>query len=410
MPDVAIIATGDELLFGTTVNTNSSFISSKFFGSNFKVLKHITIGDEINSIISSIKDALTAADVVITTGGLGPTDDDNTVEAICRILDLKSIVDEESNQKTLNFFKSMRLSPNRLDSKMSTVPENSYVIQNKSGLAPGFIIDLNNKVIIALPGVPSEAENMMLQSVLPYLKDKYSFFDNLKLTYIMSGIRESDINTMVNEVIQSESLIIGITSKSGICELIITGFSDDPVQKENVDLLVRNKFNKFILDFDAVSPEHELVILLKKRGLTLSTAESCTGGLISKRITDIPGSSEVYKGSIIAYSNDIKTGFLEVSDETLSVYGAVSENTAAEMATSIKKKFNTDISISTTGIAGPGGGSESKPVGTVCFGFKIKDNLQTHTRVIKGNRERVRTFSSLYAINFLRDFLKNSDF
>ncbi len=409
MPDVIIIATGDELLFGTTVNTNSSFISRLFFGSNFKVVKHITTGDEINSIVSSIQKSLDEADVVITTGGLGPTDDDNTVEAVCRVFNIKSVIDEESNRKTVNFFETMKFSPNRLDTKMSTVPENSYVIQNKSGLAPGFIVDSNDRILIALPGVPIETENMMLQNVISYLTEKYSFRNDLKLTYVMSGIRESDINTMITEMSLSESLVIGITSKSGICELIITGLSNDPEQKKNIDLKIREKFSKFLFVHNALSPEQELVLLLKEKGLTISTAESCTGGLIAKRITDIPGSSEVYKGSIIAYGNDIKNQFLDVSEETLRLYGAVSENTASEMASGIKKKFNSDISISTTGIAGPGGGSDEKPVGTVCFGFQINDTVQTFTRVIKGNRDRIRTFSSLYAINFLRDSLKKSN-
>jgi len=408
MTNVIIISTGDELLFGTTINTNSSFISSLFFGSNFKVLKHITVGDEIDSIVSAISKSVEEADVVITTGGLGPTDDDNTVEAVCRIFNTKIITDEESNKRTINFFKSMNLSANKLDSKMSTVPENSHVIQNRTGLAPGFIVVSKNKVVVSLPGVPSEASDMMLRGVLPYLKEKYSFSDNMKLTYRMCGIRESDINTMVNDLQLPDFLRIGITSKSGICDLILTDIKNDISQKKNIDLMIREKFDKYLLKNNTASPEEELVLLLKEQGLTISTAESCTGGLIAKRITDIAGSSEIYKGSIIAYSNDIKTEFLDVPANMLNLYGAVSENTAAAMVASIQKKFHTDISISTTGIAGPGGGSEEKPVGTVCFGFVIKDYQHTTTRVIKGNRERIRIFSSLYAINFLRDFLKNS--
>jgi len=171
--------------------------------------------------------------------------------------------------------------------------------------------------------------------------------------------------------------------------------------------LINDKFSKFLLRYNATSPEQELVYLLKEKNMTISTAESCTGGLIAKRITDIAGSSAVYKGSIIAYSNEVKEKFLNVSAETLSCYGAVSENTAAEMVSGLQSNFKTDIAVSTTGIAGPDGGTENKPVGTVCFGFIINDYCYTSTRVIKGNRERIRTFSSLYAINFLREYLKN---
>lgn len=407
MPAVIIISTGDELLYGTTLNTNSTFISSLFFGSNFKVIKHVTVGDDINSIVTSISESIDEADVIITTGGLGPTDDDNTVEAVCRVFKTNIVTDEESDKKTMDYFKSMNFSLNKLDSKMSTVPENSYVIKNKYGLAPGFVMESDGKIVISLPGVPAETEDMMVQRVIPYLKDKYSFHENMKLAYRMSGIRESDINTMVNEISLPDYLRIGITSKSGICDLIITGMSENLTEKDNIDSLIKSKFIKYILNYDAVSPEQELVFLLRDKGLTISTAESCTGGLIAKRITDIAGSSEVYKGSVVAYSNEIKTEFLGVSDDTLRIHGAVSENTAAEMAASVKKKFNTDVSISTTGIAGPGGGSDSKPVGTVCFGFAINEYRHTFTKQIRGNRDRVRTFSSLYAINFLRDYLKN---
>lgn len=407
MPAVLIIATGDELLYGTTVNTNSSFISSLFFGSNFNIIKHITVGDQIDSIVSSINRSMEEADIIIVTGGLGPTDDDNSVEAICRVFNLRTVIDEESNNRIFKFFESMKLSHNRLDSKMATVPENSYVIKNRTGLAPGFIVNLMDKVIISIPGVPAEAENMMLRDVIPYLEEKFSFHRDMKLTYRMSGIRESDINTMFNELSLPEFLRMGITSKSGTCDLIITGFSEDLIQKENVDLLIKHKFSNYLLSNNTSSPEEELVLLLKEKGLTISTAESCTGGLIAKKITDVSGSSEVYKGSIIAYSNEIKKKYLDVSGDTLDIYGAVSENTAAEMAASIQKKYNTDVSVSTTGIAGPAGGSEKKPVGMVCFGFQIKDYQHTFTKVIKGNRDRVRNFSSLYAINFLRSYLKD---
>jgi nicotinamide-nucleotide amidase len=409
MPDVIIISTGEELLQGTTINTNSSFISSLFFGTNFNVLKHIVVGDKLESIISSLKKSAEEADVVITTGGLGPTDDDNTVAAVCKVFRKNIITDEESDRKTIRFFQSMNLAPSRLDSRMSAVPEGAYVIQNRYGLAPGFIIKNQTTTVISIPGVPAEAENMMLSGVIPYLKNEFLFSENMKLTYRMSGIRESDINTMLNDLNLPVSLYAGITSKSGVCDLVITGIKEEIISKKEIDLLINSTFGKYLLRYDASSPEQELVLILKEKNLTISTAESCTGGLIAKKLTDIPGSSAVFKGSIIAYSNEIKENFLDVSPATLKQYGAVSENTAAEMASGIQKKFITDISVSTTGIAGPDGGSDIKPVGTVCFGFRINESQHTFTRIIKGNRDRVRTFSSLYAINFLRDYLKNSD-
>jgi nicotinamide-nucleotide amidase len=409
MPDVIIISTGEELLQGTTVNTNSSFISSLLFGTNFTVLKHIVIGDKIDSIISCLEKSVEEADIIITTGGLGPTDDDNTVAAVSRVLLKDVVIDEESDRKTSSFFQSMELSPSRLDSRMSAVPEGAYIIQNQSGLAPGFIIKNETTTVISIPGVPAEAENMMLYDVIPYLKKEFLFHEGMKLSYRMSGIRESDINTILNDINLPNSLNTGITSKSGVCDLVITGIHEEIISKTEIDLLINKKFENYLLGYNAESPEEELVLILKEKNMTISTAESCTGGLIAKKITDTPGSSAVFKGSIVAYSNEIKENFLDVSPETLNKYGAVSENTAGEMAAGIQKKFGTDISVSTTGIAGPDGGSRIKPVGTVCFGFRINNYQHTFTKTIMGNRDRVRTFSSLYAINFLRDYLKKID-
>lgn len=407
MPNVTIISIGDELLFGTTLNTNSAFISRLFFGSNFRVVRHETVRDDIDAIVTSINRAISETDIVITTGGLGPTDDDNTVEAVCKVLGVKPTIDQESLQKIEDYFRSIRFSFNRLDPKMASIPENTQVIRNNKGLAPGFISCIEDKLIISLPGVPEESETMITESILPLLKKKYSFKDDMKLLYRMSGIRESDINTTLNELKLPDECRIGITSKYGICDLILTGFDNYLNEMAHTDIVIREKFNKFILGNNAESPEEELVYLLKEKKLTISTAESCTGGLIAKRITDIPGSSEVFKGSIIAYSNDIKIKILGISKETLQVHGAVSEKTASEMVSSVNKMFDTDISISATGIAGPSGGSVSKPVGTVCFGFLTGDAIHNVTRTFRGSRERIRIFSSLYVINYLRNYLKN---
>lgn len=410
MPDIVIISTGEELLYGTTINTNSAFISRLFSGSNFKVLKHETVGDSIDLISECIKKSLEIADIVITTGGLGPTDDDNTVEAVCRVLNLKPLIHEDSLKKIEDYFRSIKFNLNRLDTKMASVPENTQVIINQAGLAPGFLALTHDKLIISLPGVPEEVEAMMTLDVIPYLKRKYNFKDNIILQYKMSGIRESDINTIFHDMALPDTYRIGITSRYGVCDLTVTCIDDQFHQKEITDKRIREKFNRFLLEHDAVSPEQELVYLLKNKCLTISTAESCTGGLIAKKITDVAGSSEVYKGSVVAYSNDIKINFLNVPEKTLEIYGAVSENTAVEMATAIQTMFDTDISIATTGIAGPGGGSDLKPAGTVCFAFRLKKDLHTTTRFFNGTRDRIRIFSSLYAINFIRNCLKKNSF
>jgi len=299
----------------------------------------------------------------------------------------------------------MNIRENSNDSKMITIPDDSIVLKNQKGLAPGFIIEDNNKILIALPGVPAEAEKMFDEEVLPYLKSRYNYQTGNRLMMKITGIRESDVNSKINSLRLDKEIKWGISAKSGICDLCFissgSGFSD----KGGLISVLNAEFKNYLIDKKFNSPEEELIYLLKQKNYNISTAESCTGGLIGKRFTDIPGSSEVYAGSITAYSNSIKTGLLNVQQSTLEKYGAVSEETAAEMVLGVRKLFNTDIGISVTGIAGPGGGTKDKPVGTVCFGFYINKELITRKEFFAGDRDRIRIFSSLYAINFLRRYL-----
>jgi len=405
MIKTVIITTGDELLHGTTADTNSSFISWRLFGTDLNVVKHITVGDQLESIIDAINDSLQSSELLIMTGGLGPTDDDNTVEAVSKVFKKNIVIDNQSEKKMFGFFQSMNIRENSNDSKMITIPDDSIVLKNQKGLAPGFIIEDNNKILIALPGVPAEAEKMFDEEVLPYLKSRYNYQTGNRLMMKITGIRESDVNSKINSLRLDKEIKWGISAKSGICDLCFissgSGFSD----KGGLISVLNAEFKNYLIDKKFNSPEEELIYLLKQKNYNISTAESCTGGLIGKRFTDIPGSSEVYAGSITAYSNSIKTGLLNVQQSTLEKYGAVSEETAAEMVLGVRKLFNTDIGISVTGIAGPGGGTKDKPVGTVCFGFYINKELITRKEFFAGDRDRIRIFSSLYAINFLRRYL-----
>jgi nicotinamide-nucleotide amidase len=402
MKKAVILTTGDELLHGATTDTNSSFISWHLFGTDIIVIKHITVGDNIDLIISGLSESFVNADCVIVTGGLGPTDDDNTVEAVCRIFNRSIISDEQAENRMTDFFKSMKIRINDSDYKMATVPSGSIVLKNTKGLAAGFIIEDNMNTLIALPGVPAEAEKMFIEEVLPYFRNRYNYNTGNRLMIKLTGIRESDINTKINNLHLDDKITWGISAKQGVCDLCFisadSGFSD----KEKIRAIINNEFKGFIIGENYTSPEDELINILKQRRLTVSTAESCTGGLIGKRFTDVPGSSEVYAGTITAYSNSIKTDMLGVKEETLSKFGAVSEETAAEMVLGISRLFKTEVGISVTGIAGPAGGTKDKPVGTVCFGFLINNEIITRREFFNGDRDRVRIFSSLYAINFLR--------
>jgi len=404
---VIIITTGDELLYGTTADTNSAYISSAFYGTNLRVIRHVTVSDSIEDITGALTGALAEAEVVILTGGLGPTDDDNTVESLCRLLGIRAVPEPGHLEKMKIFFSSMNMPDRELDIKMVSLPEGSRALANRAGLAPGFIIERDGRTIISLPGVPAEMEPMFTAEVMPYITEKYGLERKPLLSYRISGIRESEINAMLRDILSGLDVRFSITPKSGVCDLILVPSEGCPLSPPDLEARIKEAFRAFLIADSMGSPEEELVSLLKEKGMTISTAESCTGGLLAKRITDIAGSSEVFTGSVVAYSNSMKVNILGVKERTLEHYGAVSEKTAGEMASGLKRCTGSDICISITGIAGPSGGTAEKPVGMVCFGFIIKEREFTVTRVFSGSRERVRTFASLYVLNRLRNELRS---
>jgi len=403
---VTIITTGEELLQGATLDTNSRFLSSRFSGTNFDVLRHMTIGDGIDDIINALSESFNYSDITIITGGLGPTDDDNTVEAICRILNSRPVHNEASKKKMENFFSSMKIQIRDSDYKMISLPETSIPLDNPRGLSPGFIMNGENKIVIALPGVPDEMTAIFDNHLIKYLEEAIGFAKGMTLSYKICGIRESEVNRIINEIALPDNIKWGISARHGLSDLVFISKLENFINKNGLDATIKDKFKEYLLADGFNSPEEELIYILREKGYTISTAESCTGGLIGKRITDIPGSSDVYTGTITAYSNRIKTDILGVNSLTIGTFGAVSEETAGEMVKGAADKMMTATAISTTGIAGPGGGSENKPVGTVCFGFYINGEVLTKTLNLGGNRDRIRNFSSIFAANYLRKKLK----
>ena len=403
---VTIIATGEELLQGTTVDTNSSFLSSSFFGTNFKVLRHITTGDTQDDIKKNILSSISDSDIVIITGGLGPTDDDNTVEALCSVFNTIPVYDETSRDRMEKFFSSMNVQIRESDYKMISIPGNSVSLGNPRGLAPGFIISSKDKLVISLPGVPEEMSEIFDTALTEYLEKNIGFTRGMNLFYKVCGIRESETNRIIRGLNLPPEIKWGISAKQGISDLVFTCAFENFINKNEIDVTIKDTFKDYILDPAFSSPEEELISLLNQSGNSISTAESCTGGLIGEKITDVAGASSVYYGTVTAYSNEAKTMLLDVDSDIINTFGAVSEETAGAMAKGASLKFKSSISVSTTGIAGPGGGSKEKPVGTVCFGFFINGKIITSTQLINGTRERVRIFSAIYAVNYLRKILK----
>jgi nicotinamide-nucleotide amidase len=407
MKGVTVLCTGNELLYGSTQNTNSGFISERLFPLELRVRMHLVVGDDIDELERALRYALNSSDIIIVTGGLGPTDDDNTIAALKRICGFTVTVDERSKDKMAKYFMNMGMSISGADLKMVEVPSGARILSNTYGIAPGFIIQKEENIIIALPGVPGEMAEMMDASVIPFIKKEYNIRQRKNVSIRVIGMKESEINEIVKSMdIELTRLEWAITAKQGITTVT---FAQKPPVSFDADGIVSEAerlFGDRLLDPSFECPEEEVIQLLREQGMTVAAAESCTGGLVSKRLTDIPGSSDVFTGSVIAYSNRVKVEELGVPEEKLARYGAVSEEVAAEMAYGVRTILGTDIGVSITGIAGPGGGTDLKPVGTVCFGLADANGAKSYTRTVSGNRERVRVFASLIAIENLRKYLK----
>lgn len=405
MKTVSVLSTGNELLYGTTMDTNSGTICAMLFPLDLRVVTIVGAGDDIEGIVRSVRYCLAVSDIVIMTGGLGPTDDDNTIAALGRIFKFDVVNDDASRERMELFFSKLGKPVSHGDLKMTEVPASAIVLENPTGLAPGFILREGDRTLISLPGVPREMSAMMEKAVIPYLTGEYGITARRSAAFRVIGMKESDVNAaIVSMKPEGRGIEWGITAKEGIATVTMVE-NGGVLDRLSLGEEMRGLFGVRLLGSGYERPEEEVLSLLRELHLTLASAESCTGGLISKRLTDIPGSSDVFAGGVVSYANDVKVRVLGVSQATLEARGAVSAETAAEMAAGVRSVLGTDIGVSVTGIAGPGGGSAEKPVGTVWFGLAHPDGVQTHTMMIPGDRGRIRTVSSLTALEMVREFL-----
>ena len=403
-----IISIGDELLYGQTLDTNAHWISHKLDEYNIKVFQRTTIGDDADQILNAFATAAERVDIVLITGGLGPTKDDLTKPLLAKYFGVGMVHHEEVLRDiTLLFAKASR-EVTALNAQQAELPANCEKITNPVGTAPGMWFYENNTVFVALPGVPYEMKSIMTQSILPKLHEIFS--KGVLHHHIIKtiGITESSLSDLIEdwEVNLPKHIKLAYLPTKGQVKLRLTGSGDDlNTLKQEIDALqmaIMPKIAKYVYGFGADSLEGVIGQLLNKNNLTLATAESCTGGYLAHMITSIPGSSRYFKGSVIAYSNEVKTAQLGVSTEDLKQQGAVSEKVAKELAEGVRKALNTDIAIATTGIAGPDGGTIEKPVGTVWIAYSDKHK----TLAKKFNFSRDRTFivhwSALAALNMIR--------
>jgi len=405
-----IISIGDELLIGQVVNTNASWIASELYELGIEVSSIITISDNSNSIIKAIKSTLGSSDIIIITGGLGPTNDDITKKTLSDFFELPLVFDKKTYNRIESFFKQRGLEVTELNKLQAEVLFGCTVVPNHCGTASGMWIENNGKYIIALPGVPFEMQAMMKNNILPKLSG-INETKTFKKTVLICGIGESFLADKIKkwELSLPEKIKLAYLPQPGIIRLRL---STKGVKNENIESSVLKEIEKlnkiipeYIFGYDNDNITEIVAKLLIEKGKSLSVAESCTGGYISHLFTLIPGSSKYFKGGIIAYSNELKLNSLGVCSETIEKYGAVSEQTVVEMAFGAIKKFNTDFAIAVSGIAGPDGGTADKPVGTIWVAVIYKDIIVTQKFLHGEERSRNISKAALSAINILRKLL-----
>lgn len=402
-----ILCVGTEILLGDIVNTNAQFISRELAHLGINVYHQSVVGDNPERLLEELDSSFKRVDLVITSGGLGPTPDDLTKEIGARYFNKKMVLDDYTVHKLKDYFERMGrsyLKGNNL--KQAYFPENCTILKNDHGTAPGCIINENRKVLIVLPGPPREIKPMFLHYVVPFLKNYQDGIIKSKVLRIY-GIGEGEMAEKIRDLIDnSKNPTIAPYAKNNDVTLRITAKSDteDGALKLITPLeeKIKEVFGENIYGYGETSMEEVVSKLLIGNNLTISTAESCTGGLVAAKLINYPGISSVFLDGAVTYSNEAKMHRLHVRKETLEEFGAVSQQTAREMAEGIARTSNTDIGLSTTGIAGPEGGTPKKPVGLVYIGLYIKGEIFVKELHISGERNRIRNRAAVSALDFLR--------
>ncbi len=401
-----ILAVGTELLMGQIVNTNAQYISSRLPSVGVNVYYHSVVGDNPERLRKCLNIALERSDAIIMTGGLGPTKDDLTKETIADVLGLKLVLHEDILDSIKAYFKRTNRNMTDNNIKQAYLPENCIVIKNSIGTAPGCIIEKDGKVVIMLPGPPSEMKPMFEESVIPYFAGRSDCKLVSKFIKIF-GIGESAMEELIMDLVENQSNpTIAPYAKEGEVMLRLTARCEKGCNGEDiikpVEDEIKRRLGDYIYSTDNKSLDEVAAELLLQKNVTIATAESCTGGMISGRLTEIPGISKVFNRGIVSYSNEAKMENLGVKRETLEKYGAVSRETAIEMAEGIRNVAGTDLGLSVTGIAGPGGGTEKKPVGLVYVALADKSGVNVKELRLFGDRGKIRRITCLHAFDMIR--------
>ncbi len=413
----AILSTGDELTTGRTVDTNANFIADQLVAAGLDVVAILVVGDYPERLAWAWREAIRLADVVISSGGLGPTADDLTTETVARVTGRRLFLDREVADRIRRMFEAMgRVMPEN-NLKQAQFPEGAVIVPNALGTAAGFRLDLTTehgpRYLVVLPGVPREMKPMIEEQVLPWLQQARGG-NEVYLSHVFQtfGISESALDELVAGCIAPEEGRIAFRAAFPQISVRLTVHGPPAVAPQRLEELsarLRGRISGCAYGEGDTSMEAVVGSMLKERGMTVALAESCTGGLVGHRMTNIPGSSNYLKGGIVAYSNEVKQQSLGVRAETLAQHGAVSEETAAEMATGVRRVLGADLGLAITGIAGPEGGTPDKPVGTVCFALAAPAKVYRRRYQLWGTRDWVKLLSSQIALDWVRRFLLGMD-
>ena len=412
-----IITIGDEILIGQIINTNAAFIGKSLIDINVEITKCSTVGDDEEAIINEFKAAFSANDLVVVTGGLGPTHDDVTKKCVVKFFDTTLVHNAEVMEDVVSIFRRRNIHMAKVNEGQAMVPAIAKVIRNYNGTAPGMWIEKNGKIMIVMPGVPFEMKDMVNNSVIPKLSEivQESGIVIKQKTLLSTGIGESALYEKIGDV---EEILHGaklafLPSQFGVKMRITVKEKSETIAKNRVTEIeqkLRSKVGRFIYGRDEDTLEEVVARLLEERGLTLAVAESCTGGLIANLLTNVNGSSKFFERGVVTYSNGSKVELLKVNEDILAQFGAVSLQVARQMAEGIKAISGTDIGISVTGIMGPTGASSDKPVGLAYIGL-CDDKVCTAKKVVFGNNRLInKERTATAALDMLRRYLLGINF
>ncbi len=405
--NAVIISIGDEILTGLIPNGNAAYISDKLTDIGISVEQIVTVGDDEKEIIRCFEEQFSRSDILLVTGGLGPTHDDITRSAVCSFFKLKLVRSLEARLTVERFLKLRNRQWSDAAEDQTYVPDGAVVITNQFGTAPGELISRDGKIFIVLPGVPYEMEGMMNDFVIPYLAKLPARKTILRRIFMTTGIPESELAQKLGPIQEqfNDIKVAFLPSPLGVRLRITASGIDRKVCEQHlsgVEKTIRSRIEAYIYGIDDESLEEVIGRIFTERKLTIAVAESCTGGLVSHRLTNVPGSSLYFERAVIAYSNAAKTDTLKVPQHIIESHGAVSSEVAEAMAAGVRLISGTDIGLSTTGIAGPAGGTPEKPVGLVWIGYADKTGVTARRYYFGDGRSRVKERASQAALDIVR--------